>query len=393
MESYNFDKIVNRRGSGDIKYDELEARFGRPDLYPLWVADMDYEVAPEIRQAIEKRINGGVFAYARVSESYWDAVISWIKSHFGVEVTREELSFIPGIVRGIAYVVNYFTEKDDKILIQPPVYHPFRNVAESNDRKVVTNPLILNGDCSYSMDFDGLEKVVSEERPKLMILCNPHNPGGIRWSIEDMKKVAAIAAKYGMIVVSDEIHADLILNGEPHHCFFNAGKDAEKVGIVFGAPSKTFNIPGLVSSWSIIKNKELRDGFYNWLSVNEFNDAPFTATVATEAAYKYGEGWRKRLIAYLNGNIDFVEDYFKQNLPKIKVLRPQASFLVWLDCRDMKMTQPELVDFFINKAHLALNDGSMFGKEGTGFMRLNVATSRAYLREALESLKKAYDQL
>ena len=393
MKHYNFDKILERRGSGDIKYDDLEARFGRSDLYPLWVADMDFEVAPEILKAIEERIKKGEFGYAKVNDSYWDTVMSWIKSHFGVNVSRDEISFIPGIVRGIAYAINYFTEKGDRILIQPPVYHPFRLVAEGNDRQVITNPLILNNDGSYSMDLDGLEKVVSEKRPKIMILCNPHNPGGLRWKLDTLREVASIAAKHNMIVISDEIHADLILSGEPHHCYFQAGSDAEQTGIVFGAPSKTFNIPGLVSSWSVIKNPELREGFYKWMSVNEFNDAPFTAVIPTEAAYTHGEQWRIELIKYLNENIDFVEEFFKKYIPKIRVLRPEASFLVWLDCRKMDMSQEELVDFFINRAHLALNDGSMFGKEGTGFMRMNIATSRDYLKEALESLKRAYDQL
>lgn len=390
---YNFDKIVARKGSGDIKYDDLKARFGREDLYPLWVADMDFAVAPEIMQAIQQRVNSGVFAYAKTDDSYWNSVINWIDSHFGVKVSRDELSFIPGIVRGIAYAINYFTQKGDKVLIQPPVYHPFQLVAEGNGREVVRNSLIHNPDGSYSMDFEGLEDVVSVQRPKLMILCNPHNPGGIRWSLDDLRKVAEIADRYGMIVISDEIHADLILNGEPHNCFFNAGDTARKVGIVFGAPSKTFNIPGLVSSWAMIMNSDLRQGFYSWMSVNEFSDPTFFATVATEAAYNFGEQWRTELIKYLNGNIDFVIEFFRRNMPRIRVLRPQASFLVWLDCCDLGMTQAALVDFFINKAHLALNDGSMFGREGIGFMRMNIATSREYLHEALKSLERAYDQL
>lgn len=393
MKQYNFDKIAERRGSGDIKYDELTNRYGRSDLYPLWVADMDFEVAPEIREAMEKRINSGIFAYAGVSESYWRAVMNWIRTHFGISVTRAELSFIPGIVRGIGYAINYYTQKGDSILIQPPVYHPFRLLTESNGRKAVTNPLILNPDGTYSMDFEGLKVTVEREKPRLMILCNPHNPGGLRWTKEDLQRVAAIAADNEMIVISDEIHADLILSGEPHTCFFQAGEDAVKVGIVFGAPSKTFNIPGLVSSWSVIKNPSLRDGFYSWLTVNEFNDPPFTATIPTEAAYNLGEPWRKELISYLNANLELILEYFKVNMPKIKVLPPQASFLVWLDCRELHMSQPELVDFFTNKAHLALNDGSMFGVEGTGFMRLNMATSRDYLAEALASLKQAYDRL
>ncbi|MDE7153651.1 MAG: pyridoxal phosphate-dependent aminotransferase [Muribaculaceae bacterium] len=393
MNQYNFDILPERRGSGDIKFDELRNRYGRSDLYSLWVADMDFEVAPEIRSAMEKRINTGIFAYAGVSDSYWNAVMNWIRTHFGFSVTRAELSFIPGIVRGIGYAINYYTQKDDKILIQPPVYHPFRLLTESNGRMIVTNPLLLNSDGTYTMDFKGLEETVEREKPRMMILCNPHNPGGIRWTKEDLRRVAAIASRNNMIVISDEIHADLILSGEPHNSFFQAGEDAEKVGIVFGAPSKTFNIPGLVSSWAVIKNPVLRDGFYSWLTVNEFNDAPFTASIPTEAAYTSGEPWRKELINYLNGNLEYLIEYFKANMPKIKVLPPQASFLVWLDCRDMNLSQPELVDFFTNKAHLALNDGSMFGGEGTGFMRLNMGTSRKNLAEALASLKKAYDRL
>ena len=393
MKRYDFDKRIERRGSGDIKFDDLGSRFGRSDLYALWVADMDFEVAPEIKRAIEERVGKGVYGYAKVSDSYWDAVTDWINGHFHVSAKRDELSFIPGIVRGIAFVINYFTERGDKVLIQPPVYHPFRLVTEGNGRIVVNNPLKLDSEGHYHMDLDDLERVVSGERPKVMILCNPHNPGGIRWSVVELKGAARIADRYGMIVVSDEIHADLILSGERHNCFIGVSDEAARVGLVFGAPSKTFNIPGLVSSWVMIKNPELRKGFFEWLSVNEFNDAPFTATVPTEAAYRHGEPWLKELIGYLNDNIDFVAAFLGEHVPEIKVIRPEASFLVWLDCRGLNMTQPELVDFFVNKAHLALNDGSMFGAEGEGFMRLNVATSRDYLSEALDSLRTAYERL
>ena len=391
-ENYNFDKEICRKDTKALKFDSLQERYGNPNLIPLWVADMDFEVCPAITDALQKRIAHHIYGYATTTDNYWLSILRWVTSRFGISVRREEMNYIPGVVKGIAFAMNYFTQKGDKILIQPPVYHPFRMVTEGNGRIVVNSPLVRT-ETGYTIDFEAFEHTVKTEKPKMMILCNPHNPGGIKWNKEQLAEIARIARQNDMIVVSDEIHADIMLDGKPHVSFFSAGSDAEAVGIVFGAPSKTFNIAGLVSSWAIVKNQKLRSGFYAWLEANEFNDPTFIATIATEAAYGKGAEWLKQMIEYINGNIDATIEYFAENIPQISVMRPQASFLVWLDCRGLNLSQAELNDLFVNKAGLALNNGEMFGKEGIGYMRLNVGTTRKNLLTAFEKLKNAINSL
>ena len=387
---YDFDAPVNRRGTGCVKFDNLKKFYGREDLTPLWVADMDFEVAPAISQALENRVGHHVYGYAVPSDGYVPSIINWIKNRYNLDVKSEEITYIPGIVRGIALVVDYFTKPGDKVLIQPPVYHPFKNISVGNNRVVVENPLIQNPDGSYSMDLKGLENVVKAERPRLMILCNPHNPAGIQWDEDTLREVARITAENNMIVISDEIHGDLMLDGKHHISFPTVSQEAEKVSIVFGAPSKTFNIAGLVSSWVVIKNTEIRDGFFHWLEVNEFNAPTFFATIATEAAYNESADWLDALLEYLSGTVDFMQEWFAENLPQVKVLRPDASFLVWLDFRELGIDHDRLVSIITNDAHLALNDGAMFGKEGEGFMRFNIGTQRQVIKNALEKLKKVF---
>lgn len=391
-KKYDFDTVPDRRGTGALKYDALTERYGRTDLTSMWVADMDFEVAPEITEALIHRLTHPVYGYNIVPQSYLDAVKGWISRHYGMNVTEDELIYVNGIVKGIGFAINFYTRPGDKVLIQPPVYHPFRLVTEGNGRKVVNNPLVRTPE-GYRMDLEGLEKTVAAERPRMMILCNPHNPGGIQWDADTLREVARIAAKYSMTVISDEIHGDLMLNGKRHISFSTVSPEAEAVSITFGAPSKTFNIAGLVSSWAVIRNPELRKDFYEWMKVNEFCEPTFIATKATETAYRHCEPWLKSVLEYLEGNVEAVDSFLKENLPMIHAIRPDASFLIWLDCRELGLSQEELNDLFVNRAHLALNDGAMFGEEGTGYMRLNIGTSRATITDALTSLKKAIDQL
>lgn len=391
--TFDFDKPVDRCATGCVKFDNLKTVYGRDDLTPLWVADMDFEVAPAISKALTERVCHHVYGYAIPSPGYYPSIINWVGKRYCLEVKPDEITYIPGIVRGIALVVNYFTKPGDKVLIQPPVYHPFRNISEGNNRVVVENPLVLNPDGTYSMDLVALRKTVETEHPRLMILCNPHNPAGIQWDEETLREVARIAAANDMIVVSDEIHGDLMLDGKRHVSFPTVSREAADVSIVFGAPSKTFNIAGLVSSWVVIKNPEIRNGFFHWLEVNEFNAPTFFATISTEAAYNEGEPWLDALLEYLAGNVDFMEQWFAENLPAIKVLRPDASFLVWLDFRALGLDHDSLVSLVTDNARLALNDGAMFGKEGSGFMRFNAGTRREVIKTALEQLKKAVDSL
>lgn len=388
MAMYDFDKVVERRGSDSYKWDQLKERFGRDDLLGLWVADMDWETPPFIVDALRRRLEHPVFGYTFEPADYWPTVAQWIETHHGWHVAIEWLKFIPGIVKGIAMAVNVFVKSDEKIIIQPPVYHPFRLVPEGNGREVVENPLILNADGSYRMDFEQLESI-ADEHCKMLILSNPHNPAGIVWDKETLARLAHFCYERGIVVISDEIHCDMTLWGSKHVPFATVSDEAAHCSITFAAPSKTFNIAGIVSSYAVVPDETLRQRFYSWLEANEMSQPTLFSPIATLAAYKEGEQWRCEMLRYVEENIRFVEDYCREHLPMIKPLRPQASFLVWLDCRDMKMSQSALVDLFVNKARLALNDGTIFGKQGEGFMRLNVGCPRSVLREAFDRLSKS----
>ena len=388
MEKYNFDEVIKRKGTGAIKTDLLKKRYGREDLIALWIADMDFRCGDFIIDTLTKRCQEGIFGYTTASDSYFESILEWVKNRHHWEIKREWLSYIPGIVKGIAFCVMKFTNPGDKIIIQPPVYHPFFLVPEDHSRKVVTNPLIeKNG--KYRMDLEGLKKIVDKEKCKMLILCNPHNPIGITWDKETMQELAHICAENNILVVSDEIHADMGIFGHEHIPFAAVSQEAADNSITFMAPSKTFNIAGIVSSYSIVPNQQLRESFYQYLHASELSDGTIFAYIATEAAYKNGKDWMYQMLEYVENNILFTDKYLKENIPQIKAVIPEASFLIWLDCRALGLPQSELVSLFVNKAHLALNDGEMFGPGGSGFMRLNVGCSRVVLEQALEQLKHA----
>lgn len=388
--TYSFDKITDRRKSGDLKHGVLLERYGRDDLLPLWVADMDFETPPFITEALRQRLDHSLFGYTVVPDALWTSIIQWIHDHHQWDIRKEWLTYIPGVVKGIGMAINVFTEVGDKVIIQPPVYHPFRLTPQGNGREVVYNPLQRMSDGQYEMDFEQLEQVV-DERCKILILSNPHNPAGICWSQETLARLAHFCHEHGILVLSDEIHSDMSLFDNRHVPFATASEEAAQCSITFGAPSKTFNIAGIVSSYAIVPNPTLRRRFYTWLEANELNDPPLFSPIATIAAYQHGEPWRKEMLAYIEQNILFVEDYCLQRLPVVKPLRPQASFLVWLDCREMGLSHNELIDLFVNKAHLALNDGEMFGPGGEGFMRMNVGTPKSILLQALQQLTEAWN--
>lgn len=383
--TYNFDKIIDRTGSGDLKHEVLEERYGRSDLLPLWVADMDFETPAFITESLRQRLNHSLFGYTVVPAELWETIIQWIKDHHQWTIRKEWLTYIPGIVKGIGMAVNVFTKEDEKVIIQPPVYHPFRLTPKGNGREVVYNPLKLREDGSYDMDFEQLAEV-TDEKCRLLILSNPHNPAGICWSAETLRRLAHFCYERNIIVISDEIHSDMALFGYRHTPFASVSEEAAQCSITFGAPSKTFNIAGIVSSYAIVPNDSIRRKFYTWLEANELNDPPLFSPIATIAAYQQGEEWRQQMLRYVEDNIRYVEDYCRTRIPLIKPVRPEASFLVWLDCRALELSHDELIDRFVNQAHLALNDGAMFGPGGEGFMRMNVGTPRSILHEALERL-------
>ncbi len=389
---YDFDKIIDRSGSDDLKHGALLPRWGREDLLPLWVADMDFETPAFITDALKKRLEHSLFGYTMEPADYVPSIIDWVKSHHQWDVKASWIRFIPGIVKGIGLVVNVFTKSDEKVIIQPPVYHPFRLTPEGNGREVVFNPLKLREDGYYDMDFDNLAEVC-DDKCRVLILCNPHNPGGITWSRETLVRLADFCYEHHLLVVSDEIHADMALFGHKHIPFASVSDKARDISITFQAPSKTFNIAGIVSSYAIVPNRELRQKFYSWLTANELDEPTLFAPIATIAAFRHGEEWRREMLSYIEDNILFVERYCREHIPGIRPLRPQASFLVWLNCRDLHLSHDALLDLFIDKAHLALNDGEMFGIGGEGFMRLNVAAPKSVLEQALGQLAAAVKAL
>lgn len=395
---YNFDKQINRKNTNSFKWDGPEKRMNKPTgMLPLWVADMDWETPDFIKNALIKQIEQTpVLGYTLDPDEWWPTTLQWIKDHHQWDVRREWITYIPGIVKGIGMVINVFLKPDEKVIVQPPIYHPFFLTPQGNKREVVWNPLTPvyeDGELvTYKMDFENLAEVC-DEKCRLLILANPHNPCGITWDKETLQQLAHFAKEHNLIVISDEIHCDMAIFGNKHLPFASVSSEAAEVSITFSAPSKTFNIAGVVSSWCIIINDEMREKFYGWMEASELNEATMFSPVATIAAFKYGEPWRQEMLSYLEDNINFLIEYCKTHIPQIHPVRPQASYLVWLDCTRLNLSQEALIDLFENKANLLLNEGAMFGKEGTGFMRLNVGCPRATLLQALEQLKTAIENI
>lgn len=388
MKHYNFDEIIDRKGTSCVKYDGLKNAYqGKENLISLWVADMDFATPDFIVEALKKRCEHPVFGYTFDDDEYYESIQTWLDYKYHWKTEREWISYIPGIVKGIGLAVQCFTQPGDKVIIQPPVYHPFRLVPTRMGREVVYNPLKLE-DGVYKMDFEQLESLIDKDC-KMLILSNPHNPGGVVWEKEALVKLAQICSAHGILVISDEIHAEMTYPQFRHHPFATVSEEAAACSVTFMAPSKTFNIAGIVSSYALVPDSRIREKFYSFLEAGELNAGTIFAFTATKAAYTYGAEWLQQMRSYVIENVNFVDEYLKKNIPQIKVYRPQASFLVWLDCRKLKLAQPELVQLFEDKAGLALNDGTMFGKEGEGFMRLNIGCPRSILNQALESLKKA----
>jgi len=390
---YNFDEVIGRTGSNDLKHSVLQQRYGRADLLPLWVADMDFATPPFVVDALRRRVEHPIYGYTATPDELWTSIRRWILDHHQWQVESEWLTYVPGGVKGIGMAINALLKPDERVIIQPPVYHPFRLTTLGNGREVVNNQLCevtANGALTgYRMDLELLERQAADPRNRMLVISNPHNPCGIVWDRATLERVADICDRNNVIVISDEIHCDLALFGHRHIPFATVSDAAARCSITLGAPSKTFNIAGIVSSYAIVPNPALRRPLFKWMSANEFDEPTLFAPIATIAAFTQGEEWRRQMLDYVEENIRLVEDFCADNLPGIKPLRPQASFLVWLDCRQLGLGHAQLNDLFVNRARLALNDGEMFGPGGEGFIRLNVATPRVVLREALERIALA----
>ena len=388
--TYDFDELLERRGTDSVKWDGVQEVWGRDDLLPLWVADMDFRTPPFVMEALKRQLSGGVLGYTRPCADWAPAICDWLLRRHGWQVETGWISFVPGIVRAQALALLCFTRPGDRVAVMNPVYHPFFLVTQRLEREVVFSPLVLR-DGHYHIDYARLEQDLDGCR--VLILCNPHNPGGRVWTEDELRRVADICHRRGVMVLSDEIHADLTLPGYRHHPFATVSPQAAAISLTFMAPSKAFNMPGLASSYAIAVDPGIRRRFQTFLEAGEFGEGHMLAYVGCAAAYREGEEWLGQLLAYIQGNIDFTEQFLKERIPAIGMIRPQASYLIFLDCRRLDLPQPELVNLFVDKAHLALNDGTMFGRGGEGFMRLNLGCPRSVLRRALEQLEEAVSHL
>lgn len=385
---YNFDEVIERRGTDSVKYDAVSERWGRSDLLPMWVADMDFRTPPFVIEAIRRRLDHEVLGiYFRLR--------SLVYIHYQLAERTSRVECYPGdadVYAGycawIGFCPAMFYGSGDKVMVMPPVYHPFFLVTEHNHREVVYSPLLLK-DGQYQIDFERFRADV--KGCKMLILSNPHNPGGRVWTREELAEIAEICFDNQVLVISDEIHADLTLPGYTHPTFALVSEKARRNSLVFMSPSKAFNMPGLASSYCIIEDEAIRHRFQTYMEASEFSEGHLFAYLGVAAAYSNGTEWLDQALEYIQENIDFTDEYLKTHIPAIRMIRPQASYLIFLDCRGMGVSQKELVDFFVDGAHLALNDGAMFGKEGEGFMRLNVACPRSVLRQALDQIKEAYE--
>ena len=389
---YDFDEPTDRTQVCAKKYEALQSEFGRTDLFPMWIADMDFRCPDFIVKPLAERINQGVYGYTVTPESYWQAIMDWERERHGWEIDREAIAFVAGGIRALAYVLFHFTEKGDTVLVQPPVYKPFLTKPVANGRKVVFNPLLCR-DGEYSMDFENLREQLRLHRPKLMILCNPQNPLGRVWSREELRRVALLCKEYGTLVMADELHSDMPLYGAEHVPFATVCSEAASNCVVLCAPSKTFNLPGLVTSFFVVPDPRLRDGFFEYLSVNEFSEAYFTAFIAAEQAFRHGLEWRDQMLAYVQANMDYAWDYLRKYVPAITFRKPMSSFVAWLDCSGLGLPHEGVSRFFLDRAHVALNDGLGYGPGGERHMRINLGTPRANVEHGLSLIRRAYENL
>lgn len=388
---YDFDKIVDRRGTSCLKYDFQVERRGRDDLLPLWVADMDFALPENILDDIKKRVSHGIFGYTDPKREYFDSVIGWFYSHFGWEGKPEWITVTPGVVVAISVAVRALTKEGEGVLIQQPVYYPFSEAILLNKRKLVNNQLVYeNG--KYSIDFEDFEKKIVDENVKLFILCSPHNPVGRVWTEEELRKMGEICLKHNVIIVSDEIHCDFTYEGHKHTVFPSLGEEFENNVVFCTAPSKTFNIAGLHVSNIFIPNPEIRKKFKSELESFGFSQPNVLGLTACQSVYSKGEEWYRELKEYIAGNLDFAREYFAENMPKIRLVEPDGTYLIWLDCEKLGLSVEELESFVEDKAKLWVDFGKIFGKDSGQFIRLNIACPRKTLRQALEQLRAAYCQ-
>ncbi|NLA57784.1 MAG: putative C-S lyase [Firmicutes bacterium] len=384
--AYDFDVLIERRGTNCYKWDSLEEKYGEKDLLPFWVADMDFAAAEPIQRALLERVQHPVYGYSIVPESVYEAIVSWLERRHGWSIKREWISFTAGVVNALNLIIQTFTLPGEKVIVQPPVYAPFFNSVRNNGRQVVFNPLIET-DRGYVMDLDDLEEKI-DSRTRMLILCHPHNPVGRVWRRDELERLAEMYLGRGILMVSDEIHGDFIYSGHQHTPLASLSPEVEQNTITCMAPSKTFNLAGLVTSFVVIPNKSLWDRLNNTLTNVGIGPSPLGLT-ALEAAYRDGEEWLDELLIYLEGNRDFLKNFIQEQAPALKMAELEGTYLAWLDCRELQIAHCSLSEFFATKAKIAVNDGQWFGPGGQGFVRFNIGCPRPLLKQGLERIEQA----
>ena len=384
---YDFDKVIDRENTNCVKYDLRDKVFGNAHVLPMWVADMDFETPDFAREAVLKRAMHPVYGYHFKDEPYFKAIQGWLLRRHQWEVPLEWMSFVPGVVCGFNMAVLAFTQEGDEVIIQSPVYPPFHHAVDSHGRKLVHNSLKV-GPSGYEMDYDLLEQ--QAKTAKMLILCNPHNPVGRCWTREELIRLSEICLRNDVLVISDEIHCDLVLPGFKHTPYATLSKDAAEHCIVFHAASKTFNLAGLATSTAIVPNETLRITYNKYVEDMEAHLGNIFGKVATQASMEQGDEWLGQLLDYVQGNIDYVSVFLKENMPKVRFFNPQATYMMWLDFNGYGLSEEELWRKMTQEAQLGFNRGSDFGQEGKGFFRINLACPRSTVEKAMKRLVKFY---
>lgn len=387
---YNFDAIIDRRNTYSAKFDELEMKFGTTDVIPMWIADLDFEIAKPVQEALIKRAMHGIWGYTSRPDEFFEAVKDWQMYKNNWDVETKYMAHSLGILPMLANLFHAFAKKGDKVIIQPPVFSEFKTVINNWDLEVVNNPLIEKNN-DYFIDFEDLEEKAKDAQ--FMIFCHPHNPIGRVWKENEIKRVAEICLKNNVLVISDEMYSDMMLFGHKHVPMASLSEEIRRNTITCTSIGKTFNLAGLQVATCIFPSVEMREKYELILAKLETKRNNAFSIVANTVAMNGGREWFEQLMEYLEGNIEFAMDYIDKNIPKIKYSKPQGTYLLWLDCRELNLTQEELVKFFINDAKLALNDGITFGEEGRGYMRMNLGSPRSVIEKALKQLKDAVDSL
>ena len=385
---FDFDKVVDRHGTKCLKYDFAKERGRSDDMLPLWVADMDFPTAPGIQKSLSDAVAHGIYGYSEGKDDYFQAAAGWYEKHFGWKVEKEWLIKTPGVVFALAMAVKAYTKEGDAVLLQQPVYYPFSEVITDNHRRLINSPLQQIGG-HYEINFEEFEQKIVEENVKLFLMCSPHNPVGRVWKEWELRKIGDICLKHNVLVVSDEIHSDFTYGENIHHVFASLDEKYAAITTTCTAPSKTFNIAGLQISNIWISNPELRARFRAEVTAAGYSQVNLMGLVACQAAYETGEEWLKELKIYLEGNLDYVRTFLKENLPEIKLTEPEGTYLLWLDFKSLGMKEEQLKDLVENKAKLWLDSGAMFGPDGEGFERINIACPREILKQALTQLAEA----